>query len=45
MQRLKRCYGFKGHYRHFDRSHEGKSRLADSDIGLELDTLEFDYSS
>jgi hypothetical protein len=28
-----------------DGSHEGKSRLADSEIGLELDILEFDASS
>jgi hypothetical protein len=28
-----------------DRSHEGKSRLADSEIGLELGILEFDASS
>jgi hypothetical protein len=26
-------------------SREGKSRLADSEVGLELDTLEFDASS
>jgi hypothetical protein len=30
---------------HCDESQEGKSRLADSEIGLELDTLEFDASS